>query len=346
MNATEHPTPTELRVGASARKPIAKRALHLLRRGHLYLGLFLFPWAILYGVTGFLFNHPTAFSDQAATNFSSSALIGTPLETRMTCDEAAAEVVRLVNEKQKPEVPYAVAGSARYGREFAFGTVKTQSGNLSFLIDVKHGGGTIRNAPPAAPKPEQSEPAPFSVGEKPRAQPIERGTKTETSAGADRGDHLIFEHPLHERIKQSMPAIIAASNFTSGEVTITSVPDVIFPIAAGDKTWTATYNPMTGILSGKPTDAAPAAPPAEISVRKFLLRLHTAHGYPGDQNARWFWAVIVDAMSFVMCFWGFTGILMWRQIKATRSAGTIVLILSAACALALGYAMYGAIRAA
>ena len=340
--ATAEPMMTERPISAAARKPLTKRVLHLLRRGHLYLGLFLFPWAILYGVTGFLFNHPTAFSDQAVTNFSAAALVGTPLESRLSADETAAEVIRLVNAKQQPDVAYTVTGSARYGREFAFGTVKTIDGNLSFLIDVKNGNGTIRTAPPTAPKPEAAEPAPFAVGDKPRPQPKERGSRPERSASGDRNDPLLLDQPLHERIRQSMPAILTAEHFASGEVTITSVPDVIFTIAAGDTTWTATYNPMNGTLSGKPSET-PAAT-QEISVRRFLLRLHTAHGYPSEQNARWFWAVIVDAMAFVMCFWGITGILMWRQIKATRTSGTIVLMLSAACAAALGYAMYGAIR--
>ena len=331
-------------MSAAQRRPLAKRILHQLRRAHLYLGLFLFPWAILYGVTGFLFNHPTAFSDQAATNFSASALLGTPLETRLTADETATEVVRLINDKQRPDVPYAVAGPARYGREFAFGTVKTADGNLSFLIDVKNGGGTIRGAAPTAVKLEPSEPAPFAVGEKPRPSAKERGPRPERSTAADRSENLLLDQPLHERIKQAMPAILTAANFPAGDVTVTSVPDVVFPILVGDKTWSAIYNPMTGTLTGKLADVA--APTQELSVRRFLLRLHTAHGYPGEQNARWFWAVIVDAMAFVMCFWGITGILMWRQIKATCTAGTVVLILSAACAAALGIAMYGAIRSA
>ena len=35
-----------------------------------------------------------------------------------------------------------------------------------------------------------------------------------------------------------------------------------------------------------------------------------AHGYPGEQNARWYWAVVVDAMAFVLCFWGVTGLVI------------------------------------
>ena len=36
--------------------------LRLIRRIHLYTGLFMTPWVFLYGVSGFLFNHPGAFS--------------------------------------------------------------------------------------------------------------------------------------------------------------------------------------------------------------------------------------------------------------------------------------------
>ena len=80
----------------------------------------------------------------------------------------------------------------------------------------------------------------------------------------------------------------------------------------------------------------------ELSARRFLLRLHTAHGYPGEANARWYWAVVVDAMAFVMVFWGLTGLVMWWQIKATRRAGAVVLTLSAVAATALGFAMHSA----
>jgi hypothetical protein len=80
-----------------------------------------------------------------------------------------------------------------------------------------------------------------------------------------------------------------------------------------------------------------------MSTRRFLTRLHLAHGYPGEQNARWFWAVVVDAMAFVMVFWGVSGIFMWWQIKATRKFGFLVLVLSVAAATALGLGMHEAL---
>jgi len=41
--------------------------LRYLRRIHMYASLFMVPWIVLYGSTGFLFNHPTAFQPADGT---------------------------------------------------------------------------------------------------------------------------------------------------------------------------------------------------------------------------------------------------------------------------------------
>lgn len=328
-------------VRAATRRPLRKRVIHLLRRGHLYFGLFLFPWAILYGVTAFLFNHPTAFSDQPTTSFGADAVAGTPLESLPSPAEQAEAVVKLLNERQKPAVPYRLgAGEIKYAREFAFATVKVPGQTVSILFDVKNGGGTIRSAVDK-PKPPPPPAGPFAVGS-PAAGGPRAGGK---GAGKDgprpsrSGGELLLEDPLHERIKGAVPEVLERAGYPTGDVTVTSVPDIVFPVEADGKTWIATYNPMTGAISGKPADAEEKP---ELSVRRFLLRLHLAHGYPGEPNARWYWAVVVDAMAFVMCFWGLTGLIMWWQIKATRRIGAVVLVLSAVAATALGVAMHSA----
>ena len=328
-------------VRTPTRRPLRKRVVHLLRRGHLYFGLFLFPWAILYGVTAFLFNHPTAFSDQPTVSFGADAVVGTPLETAPTAAEQASAVVQLLNTRQSPATPYALGpGAVKYSREFAFATVKVKDRTVNVLFDVKNGGGTVRVT---ADKPTVEAPtAPFAVGNASRQ-------RNETPSAAPRpsrgGAALVPENPLHERVKSAVPTVLLTTgtlertDFADGDVTVTSVPDLVFPIDVGGKTWTATYNPMTGAISGKPADAEEKP---ELSARRFLLRLHLAHGYPGEPNARWYWAVAVDAMAFVLCFWGLTGLVMWWQIKATRRIGAVVLVLSAVAATALGVAMHSA----
>ncbi len=313
-------------------RPRGKRVMRLLRRAHLYFGLFLFPWAILYGVTAFLFNHPTAFSDVPATMFGAWAFVGTPYEQRPTANELAAQIVHKLNENQKPATLYTVAGDAKFSREFAFGTVKSDGKLVSFLVDVKSGSGTLRSAV-VKEKTEPERPS-FANGR------TDAGVARKASV-PPRNDGIFLDNPIHERVKASIPTVLERTGFSMGEVTVTSVPDVVFPVLADGRTWTASYNPMTGIISGTP---AGTKPETELTWRRFLLRLHTAHGYPDDTNAKWFWAVIVDVMAFVMCFWGFTGLLMWWQIQSTRTPGILVFIFSAVIATAIGIAMHDTLR--
>jgi uncharacterized iron-regulated membrane protein len=138
-------------------------------------------------------------------------------------------------------------------------------------------------------------------------------------------------------VMASVPVILERTGFDGTDITVTSVPDLVFPIEAEGQTWTATYNATTGGVSGALPD-----PPAGPSWRQFVLRLHTAHGYPGETNARWGWAVIVDVMAAVLVFWGLSGLVMWWQVKSTRVAGAVTLVLSAIAATTLGLMMYAA----
>jgi hypothetical protein len=333
---------TDAMIEPTARKldprPFSKTAMMVLRRAHLYFGLFLFPWAILYGVSAFLFNHPLAFSDQPMVAFGASALAGTPMESVPSLPEQANQVIAALNQQQKPTEPYKLgAGEVRYNREFAFATVKADGQTVSVLIDVKNGSGTVRSTI-EKPKMEPNQPAPFAIG------PAEAPRKRDRAGGGGQSvsglDSLSLADRLADRVKASIPVVLERTGFPTGEITVTSVPEIVFPIEVNGQTWTATFNGSTGNLSGV---LAETKPTGELGWRRFLLRLHTTHGYPGETNARWFWAVVVDLMAGVLCFWGFTGLLMWWQLKATRRIGGIVLVLSAMTATMLGFAMYTAI---
>ena len=307
--------------------PRRKRALHWIRRGHLYFGLFLFPWALLYGVTAFLFNHPTAFGDRPIESFGPDALHGTLLDAIPSPNEQAEEVVARLNKMKNPAVPYRVAGEAKYNREFAFATViVTEPGQeqiLGILFDLKNRRGTVRSSLPAPKK--SPDVAPFAIG---------------FGVPGPISEDLRLVVPLPERVKSAIPAILQNTGFPSGAITVTSVPDLVFPIEADGRIWTASYNATAGSLGGKLGE--PEKKP-EPSTRGFLTRLHVTHGYPGEANAGWFWGILVDVMAFALCFWGCTGLVMWWQIKAARRTGVVVLILSAAAAVALGWAMYATI---
>ena len=309
--------------------PSGRRAMLAVRRVHLYLGLFLLPWAILYGVTAFLFNHPAAFADAPTVNFGPAATAGTALDGLPSPDAQAAAVVVALNLRAGSGTPYAVGeGGAKYaGRDYLFGTARSGDRTFSLLYEVAANCGTVRET--TAPPVVTPEPAPFAVG---RAKP--KGV-----AAPEPVEALNVPGTLAERFRAAGPTVLERCGFPPAEVTVTSTPDLSFPLVADGRAWTATYNPLTGTLSGVPAGGEAVTPPG--SARRFLLRLHTTHGYPGRLNARWLYAVVVDAMAFVLCFWGASGLLMWWQVKSTRRPGFIVLALGAATAAALGVAMAG-----
>lgn len=316
----------------SASKPRNRRVAQILRRLHLYTGLLLFPWAVLYGITAILFNHPSLFSDAPMTLFGAEAFQGLPFENRPTADEIAREVVTRLNEKQNPTIPFEYAGLAKWNREFAFATVQTEGQSINILVDVKFGNGTIRTQPP---KPvQESTTAPFA-----KANGSTRPTKSENIARGTLERYLCAD-PIHKLIQESIPELLQRLGYPNGKTVVTSVPDIQFLIRAEDQLWTATYNPMTGAISGVPAESVSAQP---MSTRRFLLRLHTAHGYPSEANAKWYWAILVDGMGGVLCFWGISGLVMWWQLKSQRRLGFILLIVSGLVATCMGFGMHSAL---
>jgi hypothetical protein len=318
-----------------ARQPRGKTALMWVRRGHLYLGLFLFPWVVLFGVTAFLFNHPTVFGDKPTVTFGRDALAGTPLDEVPNPQAIAEQVVAKLNETQRPTTPYTLAGAAKFtGKEYALAKVEAEGQSLNVSIDVKAGSGTVQSS--AARERREAEKAPFAVGRVPSAKGKRRPDRRARGDAGGPSSGLQLTDPLPELVKAAVPTILERTGFPAGEVTVTSVPHVVFPVEAGGRVWAATYNPMTGGVSGQP---ASEKAETDLSWRQFLVGLHKAHGYPGEVNGKWFWVLFADALALTMCFWVLSGLVMWWQVKATRKAGAVVLVLSCVAATALGLAM-------
>ena len=152
-------------------------------------------------------------------------------------------------------------------------------------------------------------------------------------------DKLQIANSPAEVYQQSVPVLLKKLGYPSGEISVGSIPDLNFHLEADGKMWLASYNAANGSVTGKPLETAIET----LSFRRFLTRMHVAHGYTYSIGARWAWAVIVDVMSFVMVFWGFSGLLMWWQIKMTRVWGWLTLLASAATATVLAMGMWSAL---
>jgi len=362
------PTSPPRRRHRPARSAFVRSILHVTRRSHMYAGLLLVPWVLLYGVTAFLFNHPTVFSDQAIYSITKSSLTGTPMEKFPRLSELAAQVVAELNATQGDTYELIQPERAQFARGLLTANV-TDANRGSFVAFFQHGGtGVLReaptqadansssNKPAAAPaaKPESGQSESTAKAE-PKEAPASAGSKAEgvaKNAGTAGGvpfatkDLKLKNSPL-SLIAEGFPVVLERMGFPESTVTgIRATVPLSFRIQKGDERWQAEYNLNTGALTGKPLDATVMAAD-QISFRWFLLRMHRAHGYPGDEiDSRWLWAVLVDVMAFVMCFWGISGIVMWWQIKRSRWLGAACLGISLAVAVWLGIGMHEAISIA
>lgn len=290
-------------------RPLSRRVLHWVRRLHLYLGLFLLPWALLYGVSGFLFNHPTAFPDQPTRTFGPDDVRGTPLAGLPRPAALAEEVVSALNEKGgsyrlvRPQ-------DAAFARSRVLLNARGQGVEHSVVVELPDGSGYVR----AKHKLPEEKPAPFAA---------KSGVRTATS--------------LPDRLQGGTPAVLNKLGLDAHEATVVgTLPDLTFYMEADGQVWRVRYQPQQGGVDGRPADA----PSAALSTRRFLLRLHLSHGYPPDGGVRWYWALFVDVMVFAMVFWGVSGLFMWWQIKALRGWGTVVLALSAVAAALMALGMH------
>jgi hypothetical protein len=291
--------------------------MHWLRRIHLYSGLFMFPWVMLYGITALLFNHPGAFPDRAQRTLSIDDFAGTPLE-RLTNGAADAEqVIAALNAKLvargQSGPPYRLVepDKAGYTREVIVARARGAGQEHSVLFDLPSGTALVSTAEQA----DGQEP-PFAV----------RGLKV---AGS-----------LAERVKTSLPKALSRHGLRADDAGIAVGTELVFLVEADGGIWRATYNVQTGAVTGSPADS-----PSDLSTRRFLTQLHLAHGYPSEGGIRWIWALAVDAMFVAMVFWGVSGLFMWWQIKAVRAAGAVVLTASLILATVLALGMHGVMTA-
>jgi len=301
---------------ARTRRPPLKAFVHLLRRCHLYTGLFLLPWVFLYAITGFLFNHPGAFSDRTDLLFGPTEMRDTPLEQLPSAADVAGQVVTALNARGQGSYRLVQPEKAQFERGLT-ANVRADDGKQYVVVLQPNGAGRV--IPLRQERGGGEAPAPFAARK------------------------VQLEQPATDRVEAGLPLVLARVGLADASVTETRLAPVSFLMEGDGQLWQVSYNLQSGSVSGKVANRPP--PAVEMSTRQFLLRLHLAHGYPSEVNARWIWAIVVDVMAGVMVFWGLTGLVMWWQIKATRWFGAIVLIGSVVAAVWVGVGMHSLLTA-
>ncbi|MEM7235323.1 MAG: PepSY domain-containing protein [Planctomycetota bacterium] len=273
----------------------------LIRRIHLYTGIFLIPWIFLYGVTAFLFNHPGAFSEVETQTQPWPQDVPPLPDPALLADRVVAEL-----DARHPESGWFVTPGATPRFEAVF--FRSESDGVRYDGSFRPHLGTW---------------------------------KLRSRPAASESDDTIVEKDLLEDPEGTLVDVepLAVGLLDSKEVSVESVKvrrgaRLTIPLTNDDgEESTATYTPSNDQVKVEPASAPTA-------MRRFLLRLHMLHGYPDEVGARWIWAVLVDVMAATMVFWGLSGLWMWWQIRRTRVAGAVALVGSLALAAALGVSLY------
>jgi hypothetical protein len=272
-------------------------ALRLLRRVHLYLGLLLWPFLLLFGITGLSFNHPTVGRGLEVKQLSPAEVVAASAFRPWDAEQVASEVVAGLN---------AAGAKYRLSREpgarfagFPLFAAPTERGKQVLIVSLSDGSATITERPDPAP----ATPTPFGDAEiKLAARDLQTLAQTLTPVLA--AQHVETKGPLKPHPKVH--------------------PQLAFGMLdAGGKEWNVLYELGTGKLSGKPSAEHRSGAFVEL-----LEAIHTQHHYPPHPSATRWWALFADLTAFTLIVWSLTGLVMWWQLRRLRLAGAVIIALA------------------
>lgn len=274
----------------------SSKANILVRRIHLYTGLFLLPWVLLYGITGAMFNHQELFPDAAIHDISPDKLRDSSLANLQSPEQLARQVVEALQAESPDD---AIKLSDNHGAEF----------NNSIILETSAAG----RLHAVHIDPMDRSARVVELPEKEQLQPLLEDIRNVTLA----------DNP-YEMARQAVPNIMSAAGI---EPSHTPKPrgwsKLNFLASVNGESARVTYVLRDGHVDVTKFDGNDGMTP-----RHFFMRLHTSHGQPPHWNGRMIWSVILDAMAIAMVTWALTGLFMWWQLKRARLIGTVVIVAS------------------
>lgn len=319
-------TDTDRLAKSAPRRPPAGRLLMFVRRTHLYLGLLLVPWVLLFGVSGFLFNHTsTTFggATRELAQFSSADVRRLTQFEPLDSDKLAADVVRQINQNAKdgPGKYTLVDASAHLTANAGF-SGRTTNGNINVSLNLADGAASLSalaNTPPKQTKPTFADQQVQLAG-------LDFAALGEKAGVLAKEAGLVVDGAMTPRARGG--------------------PELRFVLQDEQgRRWNTTCDLAQGRLSGRAADDD-----SGLNFYSAVTRLHKTHHYPDRVGGRWFWVLVADVTALTLVFWGVSGLIMWWQLKPTRVIGVLGLSFAAVIALiifsgALDDMTFGATRA-
>jgi hypothetical protein len=227
--------------------------MRLVRRAHLFTGLFLTPWVLLYGFTAFVFNHP-ALTPSAERELTSAELEQLWPAGAVDAERLAQGLV-LDLRARAPALQPCDPRPSLTGRFVFQGADQTQRHTLAF--DAHDARGLWRTSPV---DPEAEQPT-FLAGFDAAA----------ASAWVPRA---------------AAQRLLGALGLQDERLRLREAPILRFGVHDGERAWLIEHDAAEDELRARPAeDPAPS-----LDALDFLLHLHTTHGRTGTAGARWAWS--------------------------------------------------------
>ncbi|ACY14571.1 PepSY domain-containing protein [Haliangium ochraceum] len=286
-------------VPVSESKPRRRRRygviMKYVRRVHMYLGLLLFPWVLLYGASGMLYNHPEIGRDLERRALASDELAAASSFTPWQADEVAARVIETLN--ADAAAPYQLDSGSGAFTGYPLLAAPSRSGGRHVLIVNLEDGDALLTEHAA---PAKADPAPFA------------------GAAVELSDYSMAALEQHLQGSLSTLGVDAATELRAHP---SIAPSLRFRMddAEGQR-WNVTYDLRSGEIDGRRADA-----PGQLAFVELLEKLHTTHHYPVHGGITWLWALLADITGITLVLWALTGLVMWWQMKPTRVLGTLAI---------------------
>lgn len=295
--------------GRTRGKKFKGKAMKIIRRIHLYTGLMLLPWVLLFGASGFMFNHMNLFqSELPATTAYITA------ETNMQTmgfgivdpGQLAQTIVASLNEQTESEqdsYELVNATDAHLRGVITFEANSPQGQKHKFVMSLRTGKSQITTTHEADEK------------EPPRSVPAFAGKRVPVDGLA------VNDLPSRVEMTSKLAGVEADGQWRTGR----NGPELRFELRDQDqRVWHVTYDIMSSQLAGRAKDE-----PVTTNIATIMTSLHKQHGYPAESSMQTVWLIIGDITALTMVFWGVSGVIMWWQLKPTRALGLTGLLVMA-----------------
>jgi len=289
-----------------------QKSMKWIRLVHGYLGLFLIPWILLYGVTGFLFNHPDFFAEHEVFKLNLRDIPKSSLNAFPNPDSAANEALRLCAgnfEKKGAQIQMAPDSRPEYTEAARFSAHDPQK-DFYLIVDPSRETALLRAFSKPA-KPELSKPV-----------------------------WVDLNNSIGKRMENGAEEVCRNAGYTKGSLKWENGPLLRFKVLVNGSPYRALYDMGQGRFQISPETGWSSA----MTMRSFLARLHRYRGYPENVNIAFFWAIFVDLTTLSMVMWALTGVILWFWRKNYRRSGVVILLAGLFCGFALACSLWRLFR--